>query len=62
MESTDEVAGEDSLLSLTDQTRAEMREIIARYAKPRSALLPMLHLAQSVAGFVSRGGIAMCAE
>jgi NADH-quinone oxidoreductase subunit E len=47
---------------LTDQTRAEMREIIARYPKPRSALLPMLHLAQSVEGYVSPDGIAMCAE
>jgi NADH-quinone oxidoreductase subunit E len=49
-------------MSLTDQTRAEMREIIARYPKPRSALLPMLHLAQSVEGYVSAEGIAMCAE
>ena len=49
-------------MSLTEQTRAEMREIIARYPKPRSALLPMLHLAQSVEGYVSPEGIAMCAE
>jgi NADH-quinone oxidoreductase subunit E len=49
-------------VSLTEQTRAEMREIIARYPKPRSALLPMLHLAQSVEGYVSPEGIAMCAE
>jgi NADH-quinone oxidoreductase subunit E len=49
-------------MSLTDQTRAEMREIIARYPQPRSALLPMLHLAQSVEGYVSPDGIAMCAE
>jgi NADH-quinone oxidoreductase subunit E len=47
---------------LTEATRAEMREIIARYPKPRSALLPMLHLAQSVEGYVSPAGIAMCAE
>jgi len=49
-------------MSLTEKTRAEMREIIARYPKPRSALLPMLHLAQSEEGFVSPEGIAMCAE
>jgi len=49
-------------MALTDTTRAEMREIIARYPKPRSALLPMLHLAQSVEGYVSPDGIAMCAE
>ncbi len=49
-------------MSLSDKTRAEMREIIARYPKPRSALLPMLHLAQSVEGYVSPDGIAMCAQ
>jgi NADH-quinone oxidoreductase subunit E len=47
---------------LSDTTRAEMREIIARYPKPRSALLPMLHLVQSEEGYVSPEGIAMCAE
>ncbi len=47
---------------LTERTRAEMREIIARYPKPRSALLPMLHLVQSVEGYVSPDGITMCAE
>jgi NADH-quinone oxidoreductase subunit E len=49
-------------MALTDTTRAEMREIIARYPKPRSALLPMLHLVQSEEGYVSPEGIAMCAE
>jgi NADH-quinone oxidoreductase subunit E len=33
---------------LTEQTRAEARELMARYPQPRSALLPMLHLVQSV--------------
>jgi NADH-quinone oxidoreductase subunit E len=47
---------------LTDQTRAEAREIIARYPRSRSALLPMLHLVQSVQGYVSPQGIALCAE
>ena len=47
---------------LTEQSREQMREIIARYPKPRSALLPMLHLAQSVEGYVSPDGIAMCSE
>jgi NADH-quinone oxidoreductase subunit E len=49
-------------MSLTEKTRGEMREIIARYPKPRSALLPMLHLVQSEEGYVSPEGIAMCAE
>jgi NADH-quinone oxidoreductase subunit E len=41
---------------------AKADAIIARYPQPRSALLPMLHLVQSVEGFVSRDGIAFCAE
>ena len=36
--------------------------IIARYPEKRSALLPMLHLVQSQDGYVSRDGIAFCAE
>lgn len=47
---------------LTERTRAELREIIARYPKPRSALLPMLHLVQAEQGYVTPEGIAMCAE
>ena len=38
------------------------REIIARYPESRSALLPMLHLVQSVQGYVSQAGIQFCAE
>jgi NADH-quinone oxidoreductase subunit E len=49
-------------MPLTETTRSEMREIIARYPKPRSALLPMLHLVQSVEGYVTPEGIEMCAE
>ncbi|MGZ4633458.1 MAG: NADH-quinone oxidoreductase subunit NuoE, partial [Actinomycetes bacterium] len=39
-----------------------MRAIIARYPKPRSALLPMLHLVQSVEGHVTADGIDACAD
>ncbi len=49
-------------MSLTDRTRAEAREIIARYPQQRSALLPMLHLVQSEEGYVTTEGIALCAE
>ena len=52
----------DGIPPLTDQTRAEAREIVARYPRSRSALLPMLHLVQSVQGYVSPQGIALCAE
>nr|WP_051232374.1 NADH-quinone oxidoreductase subunit NuoE [Pseudonocardia asaccharolytica] len=43
-------------------TRQRTKEIIARYPQPRSALLPLLHLVQSVEGFVSQDGIRYCAE
>jgi NADH-quinone oxidoreductase subunit E len=48
--------------ALDDTARAEMREIIARYPEPRSALLPMLHLVQAYEGYVTPAGIEMCAE
>jgi NADH-quinone oxidoreductase subunit E len=38
------------------------KELIARYPQSRSALLPMLHLVQSVQGYVSQDGIKFCAE
>ena len=43
-------------------TIAELREIAARYPQARSALLPMLHLVQSVDGRVSPRGIEVCAD
>lgn len=44
--------------------RADSAEIIGRYPSghSRSALLPMLHLVQSVDGYVSPDGIALIAE
>ena len=49
-------------MALSDETRELAREVIARYPKPRSALLPLLHLVQSDEGYVSPEGIALCAE
>ena len=49
-------------MPLTDRTREEARQIIARYPQPRSGLLPMLHLVQSVEGRVTPEGIEACAE
>ncbi|MEO6887011.1 MAG: NADH-quinone oxidoreductase subunit NuoE [Jatrophihabitantaceae bacterium] len=45
-------------------THAEAQELIARYpeGQARSALLPMLHLVQSVQGQITPDGIAFCAE
>ena len=45
-----------------ESLRADALAIIARYPQPRSALLPMLHLVQSVDGYVTGRGIALCAE
>jgi NADH-quinone oxidoreductase subunit E len=44
--------------------RDQARQIIARYpeGRSRSALLPLLHLVQSVEGYVSPAGITFCAE
>jgi NADH-quinone oxidoreductase subunit E len=43
-------------------TRQRTKEIIARYPQSRSALLPLLHLVQSVEGHVSQDGIRYCAD
>jgi NADH-quinone oxidoreductase subunit E len=45
-----------------EQTLEELREIAARYPQPRSALLPMLHLVQSIDGYVTPRGIETCAQ
>jgi NADH-quinone oxidoreductase subunit E len=41
---------------------ADAAAILARYPEPRSGLLPLLHLVQSVDGYVSRDGILYCAR
>jgi NADH-quinone oxidoreductase subunit E len=40
----------------------DAKEIIARYPRSRSAMLPLLHLVQAEEGFVSPDGIEFCAE
>ncbi|GGL32842.1 hypothetical protein GCM10012283_14120 [Phycicoccus endophyticus] len=42
--------------------RADAAQVIARYPHKRSALLPLLHLVQSVDGYVTGRGIDLCAE
>ena len=49
-------------MPISDQARAQMREIAARYPSARSALLPMLHLAQSEEAAITIDGINACAE
>jgi NADH-quinone oxidoreductase subunit E len=53
-------------MALTQEARARLEpdaaQIIARYPRSRSALLPLLHLVQSEEGYVSADGIEFCAE
>src|SRR5690606_7162044 len=42
--------------------RQDAEKIIARYPQKRSALLPMLHLVQSIDGYITGRGIDLCAE
>jgi NADH-quinone oxidoreductase subunit E len=52
-------------MALSEEARARLApraaEIIGRYPKSRSALLPLLHLVQSEEGYVSEDGIEYCA-
>ena len=52
----------DQATNITDETIEEMRQLAARYPQARSALLPMLHLVQSVDGRVSPAGVQACAD
>jgi len=57
--STDTDAYPDDVLA---GLRADAAQIVARYPRERSALLPLLHLVQSVDGYVSPRGIELCAD
>lgn len=45
-----------------ERLSAEAEQVVARYPQPRSALLPLLHLVQSVDGYVTGRGIDFCAQ
>jgi len=47
---------------LRSRLDADATKIIGRYPRPRSALLPLLHLVQAEQGYVTEEGIAFCAE
>ena len=49
-------------MPISDETRETAQRIVARYPRPRSALLPLLHLVQSDEGYVSPDGVAFCAD
>jgi NADH-quinone oxidoreductase subunit E len=42
--------------------REDAEQVIARYPQKRSALLPLLHLVQSVDGYITGRGLDLCAE
>ncbi len=53
-------------MALSEEARARLApraaEIIGRYPRTRSALLPLLHLVQAEEGYVSEDGIEFCAS
>jgi len=52
----------DTASNIDEVTLGELRELAGRYPQARSALLPMLHLVQSVDGRISPRGIEACAD
>ena len=52
----------DQSSNIDEQSIAELRELAGRYPEARSALLPMLHLVQSIDGRISPRGIEVCAD
>ena len=49
-------------MAITQETRDQMRDIMTRYPDTRSAVMPMLHLAQSADDEVTPEGMQVCAE
>ncbi|MFZ9819284.1 MAG: NAD(P)H-dependent oxidoreductase subunit E, partial [Ilumatobacteraceae bacterium] len=47
---------------LNDANVALAKEIIARYPKPKSALIPLLHLSQEQNGYITREAMAHLGE
>jgi NADH-quinone oxidoreductase subunit E len=45
-----------------ERLEAEAAEIMGRYPRARSALLPLLYLVQAEEGHVTRDGITFCVE
>ena len=49
-------------MSFTDKDLALMESIIKRYPRSRSAIMPLLHYVQSLAGYVTNEGIELIAK
>jgi len=51
----------DESTAIDSTTMDELRDLAGRYPQARSALIPMLHLVQSVDGRISPAGVRACA-
>ena len=49
-------------MAISETTEAQMREVLESYPRKRSALMPLLHLAQADEGYISPAGLALVAE
>jgi NADH-quinone oxidoreductase subunit E len=49
-------------MAITETTQAQMREVLERYPRKRSALMPLLHLVQADEGYLTAEGMAYVAE
>src|SRR5579872_6660789 len=47
---------------LRSKLAADAAEIIGRYPRSRSAIIPLLHLVQAEEGYVTGAGVTFCAE
>ncbi len=56
------VVAEPYSSEVLDKLRADAAAVLSRYPQKRSALGPLLHLVQSVDGYVSTRGIEFCAQ
>jgi NADH-quinone oxidoreductase E subunit len=52
----------DRIATLSDANISIARDIIGRYPRPKSALIPILHLAQEEHGYVSTAAMAQIAD
>jgi NADH-quinone oxidoreductase subunit E len=49
-------------MAIAEDTRAQMREVLDRYPRKRSALMPLLHLVQADEGHITPEGVALVSE
>ena len=60
--STGDIDWTDQSTAINATTMAELVDLAGRYPQARSALIPMLHLVQSVDGRISPAGVRACVD